>query len=162
MHFDPFSIGSGDYQKLQILCPVNTYRVVKGAELPLQLPSSLASKVVSAVIVGSGAGVDTVYMVNLHRRDAKAGALDQQPLAIAEHNGRLIAGFIQHGDWTGRTVQPAGDFVAAIEGSGILNYYPYVGMPQKESGDIRELEPDSQRAAFWNSARFVLPPRIET
>ena len=157
MHLDPFPISSGDYQKLQAFCPVNTYRVVKGTELPFLLPRSLGDKVVGAVIVGSGAGVDRVYMVNLHRRDAKAGALDQQPLAIAEHNGKLIAGFIQHGDWAGRTVQPAGDFVAAVEGSGILNCYPYVGMPQKESGDIQELEPDSQRAAFWNSARFVLP-----
>jgi len=157
MHLDPFPISSGDYQKLQAFCPVNTYRVVRGTELPFPLPRSLEDKVVVAVIVGSGAGVDRVYMVNLHRKDAKAGALDQQPLAIAEHNGKLIAGFIQHGNWVGRTVQPAGDFVAAVEGSGILNYYPYAGMPQKESGDIRELEPDSQRAAFWNSARFVLP-----
>jgi len=96
-------------------------------------------------------------MVNLHRMDENAGALDQQPLAIAEHNGKLISGFVQHGNWDGRTVQPAGDFAAAIEGSGILNYYPFVGMPQKESGDIRELEPHSQREAFWNSARLILP-----
>ncbi len=161
MQFDSFSISSGDYQKLQEVCPVNTYRVIKGAELPLQLPPSLASKVVSAVIVGSGAGMDTVYMVNLYRRDVKAGAIDQQPLAIAEHTGKLISGFIQHGNWAGRTVQPSGDFGAAIEGSGILNCYPFVGMPQKESGDIRELEPDSQRQAFWNTARLVLPPQTE-
>lgn len=89
MYLDPFPISSGDYQKLQAFCPLNTYRVVKGTELPFPLPRSLADKVVGAVIVGSGAGVDRVDMMNLHRRDTKAAALDQQPL---RRGGTLAAG----------------------------------------------------------------------
>jgi len=94
-------------------------------------------------------------MVSLLRADLKDAAIDQQPLAIANSSGALSAGFLLHGNWDGRTVRPSGDFVAAIEGSGITQYYPYSELPPTPSGDLSELTPESHREAFWNSVKSL-------
>ena len=155
MKFDPYGFSEDQYEHLLKACPPNTFRVVEPQDIPIQLPASLMSKVVGAVVVSSGDNANMVHMVNLIRRDDNVLALDQQPLAIAKHEGTIVAGFIQHGNWLDRTVHPPGEFLVAVQGSGIAYYYPYAKIPSKPSGDIGELEPDSQKEAFWNAVRFT-------
>ena len=157
MKFDPHPITHEDYENLKKYCPLNSYKVVHPDGIPIPLSQSLKEKAIRAVIVGSGDQNNSVYMVNLLRKDSDA--IDQQPLMIGMHSGDgvfdLTAGFVQHGDWTERTIYPGSGFFCAVEGSGIVAYYPYAGIPVKGSGDIRELEPDSHHSAFWNGIRLM-------
>ena len=67
----------------------------------------------------------------------------------------LTAGFVHHGDWSGRTVYPGARFFQALTGSGIAQYYPIAGVPTKDFGSIVELTPDSHRDAFWNGLQML-------
>ena len=152
-----YTIIKEDYNKLRELCPLNTYRVFDPDQIPISLPPELLDKSFKAVVVGSGDMYNAVYMINLLRVDRSA--VDQQPLIIAYHSGDegidLTGGFIQHGDWEGRTIYPSTAFFQAIESSGIKEHYPYVGVPEKDHGNIVELTPDSHRHAFWYGIKMI-------
>jgi len=147
------------YQQVTEICPLNGFVAVNPDKIPLALPAGLLDKCIKAVVVGSGDVTNAVYMVNFLRADTGNNAVDQEPLIIAYHSGDtgvdLTAGFIHHGSWEGRTVYPGTGFFQAIEGSGISEYYPYVGVPDKEQGNISELAPDSHKQAFWNGVKII-------
>ena len=71
----------------------------------------------------------------------------------------MNAAFVNHGSWDGRTLSVGTvfgtGFLAAIQGSGIEQYFPYIGVPKKEKGHIHELKPDSHRQAFWTSVKAI-------
>jgi len=147
------------HKKLQAACPLNTYRVFNTNEIPIPLPKSLLEKSFKAVVVSSGDSSGGVYMINMLRSDESNNAVDQEPLIIAyqgkDNEFSLIAGFVHHGDWKGRTMYPEAGFFQAIAASGITEYYPYVGVPPKECGSITELQPDSHKQAFWNCVKLI-------
>lgn len=159
MYFSPCQFNEEHYYELQNLCPLNRYKVVNPQQLSASFPSELLNKSVKAVIVGSGSGLSAVYMVNFLRPDQKDYSVDQEPFMVGYYSGAggigLSAGFIHHGNWLGRTVRAPQDFFNAITGSGIEAYYPYVGVPTKEYGDIVELKPDSHNLAFWNGVKMI-------
>ncbi len=158
MKFAPYPFNEEQYEKLQELCPLNTFKVVNPKEISIaDLPKGLIEKTFQFVVCGSGDTLSSaVYMLNFIRSDQKDCAIDQEPLIVACHDSSyLTAGFIHHGDWPGRTVYPDSNFFKTITESGIMSYYPYVGMPDKVVGHISELTPDSQRQAFWNGVRLI-------
>lgn len=158
MKFIRYNFNKEQYNKLQEVCPLNTFKVASPQDFPItNLPKGLVEKTFKLVVCGSGdTSTSVVYMVNFIRPDQKDFSVDQEPLIIAYHNNRyLTAGFIHHGDWPGRTVYPGSGFFQAISASGIMAYYPYVGIPDKEEGQISDLTPDSQKQAFWNGVKLI-------
>lgn len=159
MKFSPYPIVKEDYNKLHDFCSLNFFKRVNPSQIPISLPSELIDKSIGAVIVGSGDMKNAVYMINFSRADRSVYAVDQEPFLVAYHSGdvsiSLTAGFVHHGNWQGRTIYPGAGFFQTITRSGIMNYYPYLGMPEKEYGSITELTPDSQRLAFWNAVRMI-------
>ncbi len=159
MRLNPYPISKNDYKNLQAICPLNSYKVVSPHQIPVALPEQLIDKSFRAIVVNSGDLYAAVTMINLLRVDKNDKAVDQQPFICAYYNdGKnidLTAGIIQHGNWLGRTIYPEDAFFRAIEGSGIILYYPFVGVPSKESGHISELTPDAHKEAFWNGTRLI-------
>jgi hypothetical protein len=133
------------------LCPVGEYRVVGRDAIPPFIASGHRAKADSALIVASGSpdGV-MMFMVNVHRVDRKAVAIDQDPFAIV-FNGptpALSGCSIHHGDWLGRTTTPPPQFWTALAESGIGNCYPFSELPSKPAGPISELAVQSHHDAF--------------
>lgn len=159
MKFSQYSIDKTEFDELKGECPINTFKVFDPSQIPLSLPLELLDKSLKVVVMGSGDSANAVYMVNLLRVDQPKNAIDQEPLIIAYHSGDsgvdLTAGFIHHGSWEGRTSYPGTGFFQAIEGSGIMNYYPYAGVPDEEYGSIMELRPNSHNYAFRNGVKFI-------
>ncbi len=163
MEFAPYDYHKKHLEGLKELCPINTFKVVDPAQLLVHgLPRDLIDKSVKAVVCGSGdtLGITTVYMINFIRPDEKVLAVDQEPFIVSCYNNiDLTAGFIHHGDWSGRTVYPGPAFFQAITASGITAHYPYIGLPGKAEGSFLELTPDSQRLAWWHSIEESKKPR---
>ncbi|MBU0478182.1 hypothetical protein KKC91_06410 [bacterium] len=155
MKLTPHTISINGYKNIQESCPLNTFRVYDPGQIPPILPSELVNKSIKVIVAASGDIHNAVYMVNCLRVDQKDFAIDQQPLIIAYSDRNLTAGIIQHGDWSGRTIYPPPSFFNAITSSGIMQYYPYVGIPNKSQGAFDELTPDSHREAFWSGVRMI-------
>lgn len=155
----PYEFSKEAFESLKEACSPNFYRVLNPSALPFNLPIPLIEKSFKAVVVGSGDMHDLVYMVNLLRIDHNDYAVDQEPLIITYHESQndldLTASFIHHGNWPGRTIYPGTGFFAAISASGIMEHYPYVGVPRNDYGRIEDLNPDSQRFAFWEGVQAV-------
>ncbi len=155
MKFVPYSINFEQYEKLSSVCPANNFYVAAPGEVPLTLPPTLMEKAVKCVILSSGGGLYIVTVVNILRADSKGGAVDQEPFIAVSSSGILSSGFVHHGQWVGRSVYPGGQFFVAVRGSGIEQYYPYIGVPDKKSGSILEIKPDSHTAAFWAALQAI-------
>lgn len=157
MQFAPYSINKAEYEKLLSACSANTYFVVEPDQVPLSLPSGLMEKAVQCVIISSGGGPYVVTVINILRADSEGGAVDQEPFIVASSSGHLSAGFVHHGDWSGRSVYPGDPFFEAVRGSGVEKFYPSIGVPEKRSGSILEIKPDSHAAAFWAALEAIRP-----
>jgi len=159
MILNPINFSLDDLNSLTRVCSLNYYVSLDPKLLPFSHPIELGQKSIKAVVVGSGDSTNAVYMVNFLRPDQPDMAVDQEPLIVTYHNGsqgvELSAGIIHHGNWPGRTVSVGSGFFAAIEGSGIMQYYPYIGVPIKNSGSFDELNPDSHKYAFWEGVRAI-------
>ena len=164
MKLFPFTLSTSGLYQLQELCQLNTYSRVKVGDLPADFPAALLNKCAGeAIIIGSGDATNQTYMVNLLRGEAREYTIDQQPLIVTYHKHdsviNLNAAFVNHGSWDGRTISVGTvfgtGFLAAIQGSGIEQYYPCVGLPEEEKGPIHELKPDSHRQAFWISVKAI-------
>ena len=135
MEFSPYTISTSGLYQLQAMCPYNSFLRIPAGDLPIDLPEDLVRKSFMAVIVGSGDPAISAYMVNLHRAEARNNTIDQEPLIIAcSNNGsnlKINSGFVHHGDWAGRTISVGSEFFQVLQGSGIMQYVPYVGIPQK-------------------------------
>ena len=164
MKLSPITITTSGYHELGKLCPLNTFVTVNPGDLPISVPEEFLHKCVKAVVVGSGDSSNAVYMINFlradtHPRYTQGIPIDQEPLMVAYYSGdsgvNLNAVFIHHGSWDGRTVNVGTGFRAAIQGSGIEQYYPYMGVPENDQGPISELKPDSHRHAFWVGVKAI-------
>ncbi|MCK4860077.1 MAG: hypothetical protein KAS87_05925 [Candidatus Omnitrophica bacterium] len=155
MKLAPHEITMNNLNQIQELCPLNTYKACNPDEFLSILPKGIVDKSIKMVVVGSGSGLNMVYMINCLRLDQKDCAIDQQPFIIACSGEDLTAGFIQHGDWPGRTIHPPPSFFTAITSSGIMEHYPYIGIPDNSQGNFDELMPASHREAFWTGIKMI-------
>jgi hypothetical protein len=149
--FSYVSTSGQDRATWEAVCPVGEFRVLPPSRLPPILASGLAAKTDSVLVVASGnPGGTALWMVNVHRVDGRAGAIDQEPLGIVFHgpSPALSGCLLHHGTWSGRTVAPPPEFWSALTASGIGNCYPFSELPSKPAGPISDLNVPSQHGAF--------------
>jgi hypothetical protein len=72
----------------------------------------------------SGSPYTSTFIANLHRVDAPAKTIDQEPYIVAfDHAASTAsAGFVHHGEWQRRTTLPDQAFFDAIAASGTQAY----------------------------------------
>jgi hypothetical protein len=112
------------------------------SELPGWFPPRLTDKVDGGVMVNTG----SLFMVNLYRKDGTD--IDQQPFGFVFMSGTAVAsgGFIQDGDWIGRTRPLPLEAQRFIAASGVGHNQFFSGHPML-AGPISAL-PASDRAAL--------------
>src|SRR5260370_9172215 len=100
--FDARSTSGLDAKALIGRCPQGTYCRFIPSQLPQYFSSDLLSKVDGGVMVHSG----SVFMINLYRVDGKV--IDHHPFGFVVVTAGALSsgGYIQHGDWIGRTMPP--------------------------------------------------------
>ncbi len=156
MQFHPFALSYEKYSDFVTVCPPNEYVVMEPVGLPSGLPAPFLYKCNNAVVMASGSqGLHTVYVANCSRVDGTM--LDQNPYIIwFDHEKHITTGgFIDHGNWPGRTVAIGDDFLGAIEASGIAARYPYSERPPALKGMLKDLMIDSHNKAFWNAVKII-------
>ena len=94
--------------------------------------------------------------IQLNYDNLKPSKIDQF-ISVYYHSGSICrSGFLDHGDWDGRTIQYTDPWLwGMISGSGFLNCLPIEQFPEKQSGDISELKIVSHNEAFNASLRFL-------
>lgn len=117
------------------------------------LPQSLLAKANSILLLASGSGNRSFFVANINRVDTRASAIDQQPYIVEFDHDALSAhgGFINHGNWPGRTTTQSQDFFNHVAASGTGAYYPLPEMPTIASGSLDDLQISSQHAAYGNA-----------
>jgi hypothetical protein len=112
------------------------------SELPGIFSPRLIVKVDGGVIVNTG----SLFMINLYRLDH--AVIDQQPFGFVYLSGPALAsgGFIQDGDWLGRTRPLSPEVLTIIAASGVGHNQFFSGHPMS-AGPISALPP-SDRAAL--------------
>jgi hypothetical protein len=143
---------SGHYRAAwEKLCPPGEYRVLPPSALSGLLPGGLLAKGDSVLMLASGSPQGTVvWMANVHRVDARASGIDQEPFGIVFHGDTpaMSGCLLHHGDWPDRTMPAPPQFWDALSASGIGNCYPFSGLPSTLSGPITDLNVPSQHGAF--------------
>lgn len=133
------------------LCPPNQFRVLTPADLPGPLPAALTQKYDSLVLLASGLSTGSVcYMLNGHRVDQPAKAVDQMPFGFIDTSGQAPSSgcLIQHGDWPERTTTPPQEFWTHLNNSGLGLCFLISELPAQQSGTTSELKIQSQLDAF--------------
>lgn len=155
MKYDWFNVDNENLDHWKLICPPDEYRVYSRCEfqanLPNLLPEGLTNKYDSVVISGSSTSGGTIYyMVNGNRVDARVNAVDQMPfgLAFIGNNTAGSACLMQHGTYSGRTINPPPDFWYYVSASRIESYYPLSEIPVEPAGKLSDLHVDSQNIAF--------------
>lgn len=151
MKYNYFPIDFEDKQKWEDLCPPGEFRVTNSTILHGLLPDELINQYNSVFVMGSATQDGTVYyMANGNRIDYRGNAIDQMPFGFAFIDSKPIgsACLIQHGNWSGRTTIPPGNFWKHLSESNIDNVFPLSEIPSKLSGKITELKEISQHDAF--------------
>jgi hypothetical protein len=89
-------------------------------------------------------------MLNGHRVDQPAKAIDQMPFGFIDTSGQAPSSgcLIQHGNWPERTTKPPDQFWTHLNASGLGHCFPISELPQQQSGAISELKIQSQIDAF--------------
>jgi len=150
LKFTPYPIDYNTYEQWSGLTPENSYTNVHPTKLAGLLPSGLLPKCQPGMIMASASGDSTIFVANLNRVDIRDSAIDQQPIiAIFNHTSALATGgFLEHGNWSGRTYHPGEGFFAHIRLSGTGARYPLSQIPFNESGSLEELAGSSNELAF--------------
>ena len=154
--FNRRSTSGQDPRTWEALCPQGYYCRCLVNELPPFFASGLLGKIPCVDLINSG----PLFAVILNRLDGTE--IDQQPFAFVFASGSLpqSGGFIQHGNWSGRTMPAAPDFLSGIPKSGIANSQPVSGLTVTLAGPVAALDPVRQ-AAFAKLASYMsgsLPP----
>src|SRR4051812_23442312 len=100
-------------EELERICPAGEYRVLPPSGLPGVVPSGLLAKGDSVLGVSSGSSQGTtLVMVNVHRVDGRAAAIDQEPFGTVFNGATAAASgcVLPHGGWSGRTTAPPQEF----------------------------------------------------
>ena len=138
----------GQYEDYIKICPVNEFRILTSSQYPTDLPEDLTKKFNQAVMAVSASNSSVVCVINGIRVDKKE--LDEHPFVIAFdlENKKSFAGFIDHGNWEGRTTPISKEMKMHIDASGSNKYFPLKHMPQSSSGTLDDLFKTSQSASF--------------
>ena len=153
-------LGSGELQEWRKVIsdyPGQPYfKVVKQADLPTSIPTTLRDKINHGVVMASGTPEGNVILVcNLCRVHPKHSAIDQQPFALVlDSLGNAPSGmYLQHGDWLDRTTHPPQQFWDAVAESGVGGFL-CPSIPQEcESGSLANLRESSHGQAFNEMVR---------
>jgi hypothetical protein len=148
--FNPRPTSGLDVQALLNLCPQGMYYRFIPSELPQYFSSGLIATLDGGIMVHSG----SLFMINLFRIDG--ADIDQQPFGFVVASGVASAsgGFIQHGDWIGRTIPQPPEMASAIAASGIGHGQFFSGLPTNPTGPVSDLGP-SNCAAFEKLASYM-------
>jgi hypothetical protein len=140
-----------DRDEWERFCPPGEYRIVSPNSVPAVIPRGLLKKAESVLVVASGSPEGQIlYMVNIHRVDTPAGAIDQEPFGIVFHGSTPSSAgcLLHHGNWQGRTTKPPQEFWTALNSSGIGSCLPIETLPKNAAGPIAQLNNPSQHDAF--------------
>jgi hypothetical protein len=160
--FIPLTTDQAD--ELKRLCPTDMsepwFKVIPQEQIPGVFPPSFRAKMDHAVVMGSGNPSGRVYLVlNAHRVDLKASAIDQEPFGLVFDNGDPSDSgvFIHHGGWAGRTESGVPhEFWRYVATSGIGNYYPPPSLQPGSSGSLHDLEQKGNLNAFNQTLKMLL------
>jgi hypothetical protein len=139
--FDVWPTSGRDVREWTALCGSGQMRPFLTSELPGWFPSGLTRKVDGGVMVNTG----SLFMVNLYRQDG--ADIDQQPFGFIFMSGTALAsgGFIQDGNWIGRTSSLPPEALSFIAASGVGHNQFFSGQP-KAVGPISALGPSDLAA----------------
>jgi len=137
------------------------YRVLPQDEIPSVFPAAFREKCDHAVMMVSDvtegtrftgeAVASTVVVCNAQRVDTRAGAIDQEPFAIAVVGDEPAPSgvFVHHGSWEGRTETAlARGFWDYVEESGVGDCFPFQDLPEGAAGPLDDLREAGHGSAF--------------
>jgi hypothetical protein len=127
--------------------------------LPAVFHAAFREKTDSALLIISGSpSSSTVLVFDALRVDKRAGAIDQEPFAVAVSGSEApVSGvFVHHGSWMSRSFDPGEPFWAAVSQSGVGNYYLANPPANLSSGTLDQLPFGSQGA--FDAALNALRP----
>jgi hypothetical protein len=140
------------------LVPSETWRRVPREALPSAFPSSLRSRIDSAVMVSTMAPNGHVYLAySADRVDLKDDSIDVEPFGVAMLYGRPPSSglFLHHGSWPGRTAAMPDGLLEFIEQSQVGNYFLAHPPEGKVAGQLHELS-RGHRGAFDEVVRRLV------
>ena len=137
------------------------YRWITRDHLPTVVPPDLRRKMPRALLMWERrASGDTYLVCNGLRVDPKADAVDHEPFGLVVHSSGASTGgvFIHHGGWRGRTTPLTPELSAALESTGLTDYFPLAGAPSASSGPLSDLHRTPHAGAFTATlARLIRP-----
>jgi hypothetical protein len=130
--------------------PSSGWRLVPQAELPTVFPESFRRTIDSALVISAPTSTGGTYLAySANRVDAKAGAIDIEPLGLIVHSTGVgsVGVFLHHGRWPGRTTAPPAGFWDELDRSGIGDYFRTHPPEGRSQGTLDEL-PRGHGGAF--------------
>lgn len=150
MKFSEYDVPYSVYGDFSEFAAEGTYRTLPASTISGYIPNALWNKINTVTLMASASGQYSYYVANLHRVHLDDSAIDQQPLIIEfdHRDSATHAGFIDHGDWPGRTMPFGQDFADHISTSGTGAPSEISEMPSAEAGALNDLRSQSQHEAF--------------
>ena len=138
-----------DWEWLRNLCPPGQYCKVESDKFARQNPSGLQAKLLESVVMTADSGATSVVCVNHFRLDRNE--VDQHPwVGVFDHKNKMATGgFLEHGNWKGRTQELTVKYGKDVAASGIANYVSY-DVPAS-SGFLTDLKGSSNLDALQTS-----------
>ncbi len=139
MKFSEYKSG-WSLEKWQQECPEFTYKKIRVEEIPDWMPSGLIENFNSAVIAASGNTGTYVGIIMGHRVDKDE--IDEHPYVAAfdKEKNTVFSGFIDHGNWDGRTSPVPDEMKQLMEQSGIAANFRFDRLPIHDSGTLDDLQ----------------------
>ena len=130
---------------------------IPSSDIPSVIPGDLRAKWDSAAVLISGStGPDGALLIVGHRIDAKAGMMDHDPFAIAV-SASVPTGsgvLVHHASFHSRSIALPAEYRAALESSGLSNYFLKKPPFGASSGSTSEA-PAALVAAFEVARSFL-------
>lgn len=144
-------------RELEELAQKPGWRILPQQDIPGVFPPPFRAKLDSAMLIASGAGDGSTYLVcNAFRVDMKARAIDQEAFAVivATSGSNTTGAFVHHGNWPGRTQGPPPAFWDYVAASGVGNYFFTAPPAGQTTGELSDLSA-GQREAFEAIIRSI-------
>ena len=139
------------------ICLEGRYAVVGPSALTGLVAKGLLERANNIVVMTAASGQYSVIVANVNRVDLRDSSMDQNPyVAVYDHAASSASGgYLDHGDWQGRSDPVDSMLLAGIAASGISAYYPLGHVPPTPNGALGDLAVGSQNAAFWAAFRAL-------
>jgi hypothetical protein len=143
-------LSTGQQDEVDALLRPPGWRIIAARDLPSVFPQPFRTKIDSALLIAERTSTGGTYLaVSANRVDAKAEAIDIEPMGVIVHStgSGSTGAFIHHGSWAGRTQAPPSGFWRSVTVSGIRDYF-LANPPQGlREGSLDQL-PTAHRGAF--------------